>query len=184
MTESLRAMLRYQAWANAELLDCLERLEPAAHDVERQTMLRLVDHNYVVADIFAAHLAGAAHAYGTDGSAEVLPLPALRAAVAALDRWYLDYVDGISPAELGEAVAFTFTDGDAGRMTRAEMLGHVVLHGGYHRGEVGRILRQLAITPPWDTFAVFLHRDEPSRRDRVTGLSTPRLLAEGGQRGI
>ncbi len=158
MTGSLHAMFSYQAWANAELFDCLEQLDPLAHQAERQVMLRLVDHNFVVADIFAAHLAGTGHAYATDNSAELPSLPALRAAVAASDRWYLDYVDHASPATLAEAVAFTFTDGDAGRMTRGEMLGHVVLHGGYHRGEVGRILRQLAITPPWDTFAVFLHR--------------------------
>jgi uncharacterized damage-inducible protein DinB len=73
------------------------------------------------------------------------------------------------PAALAEVLAFTFTDGDAGRMTRGEMLAHVVLHGGYHRGEVGRILRQLAITPPWDTFAVFLHQTEPGRRLREAG---------------
>lgn len=166
MTASLQAMFDYQAWANAELFDCLERLDPAAHQTEVREMLRLVDHNFVVADIFAAHLAGTGHAHATDGSAELPPLAALRTAVAASDRWYLDYVARASPFELSQAVAFTFTDGDAGRMTRAEMLAHVVLHGGYHRGEVGRILRQLAVTPPWDTFAVYLHRAEPARRLR------------------
>lgn len=169
MTASFHAMFAYQAWANTELFDCLERLAPTAHRPEVRGMLRLIDHNFVVADIFAAHLAGTGHGYATDGHAEPPPLPDLRAAVAASDRWYLDYVDRASPAELSEAVAFTFTDGDAGRMTRAEMLGHVVMHGGYHRGEVGRLLRQLAITPPWDTFAVYLHRAEPARRLRAAG---------------
>ncbi|MGQ3073999.1 MAG: DinB family protein [Ferrovibrionaceae bacterium] len=169
MTASLTAMFGYQAWANAELFACLERLDAAVDQPAVREMLRLVDHNFVVADIFAAHLAGTGHAYATDGRAEPPPLPDLRAAVAASDRWFLDYVDRVSPADLSQAVAFTFTDGDAGRMTRAEMLTHVVLHGGYHRGEVGRILRQLAITPPWDTFAVHLHRAEPARRLRVAG---------------
>ncbi|WP_319944187.1 DinB family protein [Mesorhizobium sp. AR10] len=49
-------------------------------------------------------------------------------------------------------------------MSRQEMLTHVVLHGGYHRGEIGRILAGLSISPPWDTFAVHLHRAEPERR--------------------
>lgn len=169
MTASLHAMFGYQAWANAELFDCLQRLDRVAHQAAVQEMLRLVDHNFIVADIFAAHLAGTGHAYATDGRAEPPPLPDLRAAVAASDRWYLDYVDQASPADLSQAVAFAFTDGDTGRMTRAEMLTHVVLHGGYHRGEVGRLLRQLAITPPWDTFAVHLHRAEPARRLREAG---------------
>ncbi|TCU33592.1 hypothetical protein EV129_11597 [Rhizobium azibense] len=36
--------------------------------------------------------------------------------------------------------------------------------GGYHRGEMGRIFWQLSITPPWDTFTVYLHQTEPARR--------------------
>ncbi|UCI10284.1 hypothetical protein FJ974_22690 [Mesorhizobium sp. B1-1-8] len=40
----------------------------------------------------------------------------------------------------------------------------VVLHGSYHRGEVGRMLAQAGISPPWDSYAVHLHRAEPSRR--------------------
>lgn len=63
-------------------------------------------------------------------------------------------------------------DGDNGYMTREEMLTHVVTHGGYHRGEVGRILVQVSngseqgIKLPWDTYAVHLHTTEPSRRLR------------------
>ncbi|WP_352836666.1 DinB family protein [Mesorhizobium sp. M0296] len=49
-------------------------------------------------------------------------------------------------------------------MSPQEMLTHVVLHGDYHRGEAGRILAQISVMPPWDTFAVHLHRAEPSRR--------------------
>jgi len=49
-------------------------------------------------------------------------------------------------------------------MSRAEMLTHLVVHSGYHRGEVGSIMSQRSVGTPWDTFAVHLHRDEPSRR--------------------
>ncbi|WP_341872622.1 DinB family protein [Mesorhizobium amorphae] len=49
-------------------------------------------------------------------------------------------------------------------MSRQEMLTHVIIHGGYHRGEIGRLLSQISIAPPWDTFAVHLHQTEPSRR--------------------
>ncbi|MDX8531397.1 DinB family protein [Mesorhizobium sp. VK25A] len=44
------------------------------------------------------------------------------------------------------------------------MLTHVVLHGSYHRGEIGRMLAGIAVSPPWDTYAVHLHRSEPARR--------------------
>lgn len=125
-----------------------------------------MNHSYVVAQIFAAHLVGGVHNYETDNTNETPDLADLRAAVATSDRWYLGYVRDVSPRRLSEKVAFSFTDGDKGYMSREEMLSHVVLHGGYHRGEVGRILVQLSAKAPWDTFAVFLHRNRSDRQRR------------------
>ena len=95
---------------------------------------------------------------------ETPPLDVLRTAIHALDAWYLDYVASLSQAD-GEAVlSFNFVDGDKGQMNRAEMLLHLVTHGGYHRGAIGRLLVQCGITPPRDTLTTFLHRSEPERR--------------------
>lgn len=167
MNTTLRTLFGYHAWANADLFATLERLDPAAHRERMAAAIRLINHHHVVARIFAAHLAGTTHGYTADNAADAPALGALRAAVTASDRWYLDFVRDIRPAELAEAVAFVFTDGDAGCMSREEMLIHVVMHAGYHRGEVGRILAQSSVTPPWDTLAVFLHQTEPARRLRA-----------------
>lgn len=163
----LKSLLVYQAWANDELLGKLVGMDPSRNAKERHAALRLMNHIHVVSRIFAAHLTGIAHGYASDNTEET-PEPAeLRAAMAESDRWYLDYAETVSEQWLAEPLAFTFTDGDRGRMTRQEMLTHVVLHGGYHRGEVGRMLAAIAVTPPWDTYAVHLHRAEPSRRLRA-----------------
>jgi len=138
-SDLLRTLFRYQAWANDELLEKVEGLDPLRHGEERYTAIRLLNHGYVVAQIFAAHLTGAVHGFCADNTEE-------------------------TPEQLSERLPFVFTDGDKGGMSRAEMLLHVITHGGYHRGEVGRILAQLSISPPWDTLAVHLHRAEPSRR--------------------
>jgi uncharacterized damage-inducible protein DinB len=47
------------------------------------------------------------------------------------------------------------------------MLGHVITHGSYHRGAVGRIMSQVSVPPPRDTLTVYLHRSEPQRRERA-----------------
>ena len=164
MSGLLRTLFGYQAWANEDLFDKLGELDPERYRTELAKAAKLIDHSHVVARIFAAHLTDARHGYMSDASEETPTLQELRAAVAASDHWSVDYVAGVSPASLDERLAFVFTDGDKGCMSREEMLGHVILHGGYHRGEVGRILSQLSITPPWDTLAVHLHRSEPSRR--------------------
>jgi uncharacterized damage-inducible protein DinB len=166
MSTWLRALYGYHARANSGLFDKLETLDQASQGRDRQTAIRLINHSYAVAEIFAAHLRGAPHHYKAAGTVETPSLSELRAAVGASDQWYLNYVQGISPSELSGSVPFTFTDGDKGYMTREEMLTHVALHGGYHRGEVGRILSQHSITPPHDTFAVYLHQADPSRRQQ------------------
>lgn len=164
MSGLLHTLFGYHAWANDDLFGKLASLDPGRQRAERYSALRLINHYYIVARIFAAHLVGARHDYSSTNTADAPAFAELRAAVSASDRWYLDYVRGASPAQLAESIPFVFTDGAKGYMSREEMLGHVVLHGGYHRGEVGRILSQLSVTPPWDTFAVYLHQVEPLRR--------------------
>lgn len=164
MTAMLRELFGYHAWANGDLFDKLETLDTERQAATLHDALRLINHSHVVARIFAGHLSGRPHGYLSDNTAETPTLDALRAAVSASDRWYLDYLHGMPAPDLSETIAFTFTDGDDGAMTRAEMLLHVALHAGYHRGEAGRLLSQASVTPPWDTFAVYLHRREPSRR--------------------
>jgi uncharacterized damage-inducible protein DinB len=164
MTNLLAKIYDYHAWANADLLAKLATLDPERHKSELHTALRLINHYYVVAGIFSAHLRGIPHAYVSDNTEETPALEELRMAMAASDREYRDYITSVSAADLEQPIAFAFTDGDKGYMTREEMLSQVALHGGYHRGEVGRILWQVSVTPPWDTFAVYLHQAEPARR--------------------
>jgi 4-aminobutyrate aminotransferase-like enzyme len=71
------------------------------------------------------------------------------------DEWYVDYVSELTPEELVESIDFTFTDGDPGRMSRAERVTHVIVHGGYRDillGATGRNGDVLKIRSPL-TFA-------------------------------
>jgi uncharacterized damage-inducible protein DinB len=166
----LSRMLRYQAWANDEMLKAMSGLDAERHAQARHVALRLMNHCLVVNRIFAAHLSGERHGFVSDNTPDTPEPEALRPAFATLDRWYLDYVATATPDMLSESIPFVFTDGDNGYMTREEMLTHVVTHGGYHRGEAGRLMIQAAalsaqdIELPWDTYAVHLHRTEPERR--------------------
>ena len=76
----------------------------------------------------------------------------------------MKYVSSVSEPALAEVLDFTFTDGDQGRMSREEILFHVLTHGGYHRGNVGQVLKSISIAPPRDLYTKFLHQSEPARR--------------------
>lgn len=160
-------LFKYKSWANDELLTALEKLDPTACPSEMHAAIRVFNHTYVVDRIFAAHLSVGSHPYTDTNTTETPSLQTLRKAVTESDQWYVDYVERMTPALLSESVSFTFTDGGHGRMTREEMLIHVVTHGGYHRGAIGRILAQLSIAPPRDVFTGYLHQSEPSRRERA-----------------
>jgi uncharacterized damage-inducible protein DinB len=163
----LNSLYRHKAWANEELFAEVRAIDAAAHPEARHSAVRLLNHIYVVDRIFAAHLAGTPHGYDATNTKETPALEELEAGVKACDRWYVDYTASVGEAALGERVAFTFTDGQPGEMTRGEMLAHIVTHGSYHRGGVGRILAQADRSPPRDLYTIHLHRTEPSRRDRA-----------------
>jgi uncharacterized damage-inducible protein DinB len=161
----LTSLLQYKAWANQELLTDLQRLDSVTQQAELHAALRILNHIHVVECIFAANLQGISHHYNATNTTETPTLEALHQAVVETDCWYLDYAAGLSAEQLAERLNFNFVDGDTGCMSREEMLAHIVTHGGYHRGAVGRIMAQLQLAPPRDIYTRFLHQTEPKRRE-------------------
>jgi uncharacterized damage-inducible protein DinB len=163
-TSALRALFAQKAWSNDELFAKLATLDAAAHPAEAHNALRILNHIHVVDTIFRAHLSGQPHGHQATNTPETPSLETLAAAVKATDAWFVDYVSGLSASALQERVRFTFTDGDAGLMSREEILLHVITHGGYHRGAVGQVMRSVGVAPPRDLYTRFLHLTEPGRR--------------------
>jgi uncharacterized damage-inducible protein DinB len=161
---SLLSLFQYKSWSNRELFACLQDLDADTHAEALHSMLRTLNHIYVVDRIFCAHLRGEAHGYRATNTDDTPTLDALQFDVAETDAWLEDHVQGLTPAQLEEAIAFTFTDGAAGCMTREEMLLHLTTHGAYHRGNVGQMLKALGLAPLRDLFTKFLHEKEPQRR--------------------
>lgn len=162
--ETLQSLFHYKRWADDELLAALATLDAAQYGEAHHTALRIFNHIHVVDAIFKANLLGERHGFTATNTTETPTLAALHGAVTALDNWLVEYVATLSPQACNTQIRFQFTDGDQGQMSRAEMLLHLVTHGGYHRGAIGRILVQCGITPPRDTLTTFLHRSEPERR--------------------
>jgi uncharacterized damage-inducible protein DinB len=158
-------MFKYKAWANNEILMAMRLIDEQAHAAGRHLAIRILNHTYVVDQIFAANLRRLPHKYTGPNTRETPTLEELSDAVRASDKWYQDFVAGLAPEDFSESIDFVFTDGDPGRMSRTEMLTHIVVHGEYHRGCVGRILVEHSIDGP-EAFAAYLHKAEPARRRR------------------
>jgi uncharacterized damage-inducible protein DinB len=108
-------------------------------------------------------LAGEPQPFEATNTKATPTLEELRANVAESDAWFERYVAELDEKTAGEILGFTFADGDAGRMSREEMLLHVITHGAYHRGNVGQVLKSISMVPPRDLYTKFLHQSEPAR---------------------
>lgn len=150
-------LFSYKAWANKELCELVSRVNTAKYPTQLYAAIRTLNHIYVVERIFKAQLLGETHIYTSTNTKETPSPNQLYASVSVLDDWYLDYASHLPDEQLLEPINFNFVDGDSGCMTRQEILMHIITHGCYHRGEVGRILKQISYTPPKDIFTRFLH---------------------------
>ncbi|RYG98011.1 MAG: damage-inducible protein DinB [Alphaproteobacteria bacterium] len=166
ISKLLEDLYRYKLWANSELLAQMLTVDASKHENDLHTAIRILNHTYVVDRIFSGHLTGTPSLYKATNTEETPTLDNLTKSIRNSDSMYLDYVAGLTSSALAESIDFKFTDGDSGSMTRSEILAHLINHGSYHRGAAGRILAQLSIAPPKDTFTAFIHRLEPRRRMR------------------
>lgn len=156
---SARMLTRYNAWADKLMFDAVAALPAGAATQERptlfKTMVRTLNHNYLIDVIWQAHLEGRAHGFERRDVVLHPELAELRTAQQAANAWFMDWSDAQSEASLAEEVRFTLIGGNTGAMTRGEILLHVVTHHSYHRGWVSDMFFQVPAQPPTMDLPVF-----------------------------
>ena len=158
MQALLPTLFQAKAWANQQLFALLEQqLQALAADTQTAAV-RMLNHVWLVEQIFQANLQQLPHGFDALNTPDTPTLAALQARQQASDAWYQQYLRSMDASQLGEAVDFRFVDGKPGRMQRCEMLLHLITHGSYHRGMVGRMLAEAGIRPPKDSLTIFLHQ--------------------------
>lgn len=162
--DTLLSLFAQKSWANNELFNVLATVTAEQHAPAVHTAIRTLNHIYVVDRIFRAHLLAEPHGYTATNTDATPELGELQFCVAQTDAWFENYAATLSAAQCAEKIAFRFTDGDAGTMTREEMLVHAIAHGFYHRGNVGQVLKSISVAPPRDLYTKFLHTSDPTRR--------------------
>ena len=165
MSDTLQYLYGYKAWANDELLNSVAKLGTGSP--VSNLAIKALSHTFVVDQIFAAHLKGRNHSFTSANLTEMPTLKVLSADLRASDRGYVEYVSTLLPHQLRERIDFRFTDGAPGRMSREEMLMHVVTHGVGHRGQISALMLLNSFTPAKDGFTAYLHEIEALTRRRA-----------------
>jgi len=164
-TRTARTLTRYNAWANRIIFEAVAGLPEGEATRERQSlfknMVHTLNHNYVIDRIFQAHLEGREHGYTARNTPTHPPLAELWQAQQEVDAWYVDWSDRLTAPELEERIAFTFVGGGDGRMSRGEILLHLVNHTSYHRGFVGEMMYKVPARAPATDLTVFLRDARP-----------------------
>jgi uncharacterized damage-inducible protein DinB len=166
-TRTARMLTRYNAWANRTIFDGVAALPPGEATKERpslfKSMVKTLNHLYVVDLIWQAHLEGRAHSIPALNTVLHPELDALYAAQRAVDEWYIAWSDKLAAADLDRRVSFTLLSGNKGEMAVRDIVFHLVNHTSYHRGFVADLFYQVPAVPPLTDLPIYLREHgEPS----------------------
>lgn len=149
-------LVRYKQWADRELHEVIGRNLGRLSTEDASILLRILDHIHAVDSIFQHHLQGLPHSFKAPQSEKLPEFHTLVSSASAIDDWYVSYVDGLTKSDLEQPLDFVFTSGKPAHMRRGEIILHVCLHGTYHRGNAGIVLKKNGIDPGGDRLTDFL----------------------------
>jgi uncharacterized damage-inducible protein DinB len=148
--EDLRTLYAYDAWANRRMLEACAALssEQFTRDLGssfrsvRDTMAHILGAQWIWFERF--HGRSPASLPGGEAFADVA---SLRARWTQFESELLQYVNGLSAADLERRFEYRDLKGNSHTNLLWQTLQHLANHGTYHRGQVTTMFRQLGAKP-------------------------------------
>lgn len=162
----LKQAFDYKQWADQRTLQAARTLDALGQPQAFTFVCQQFNHMLIVEELFRARLLGLPAPHAATNTAQLPALEQLESRLLASDTWFADYAAALAPASREEIIRFVFADGQAGSMSREEILFHIINHGTYHRGAIGHALEQAGAQRPADTYTLYIHAAEPQRRLR------------------
>jgi len=150
MNELLLRLLGHMRWADARFADALDADPPAE-------CVRLFAHVASVEHLWYARICAQAPAYSVWPTLDV---PQSRDLAARHADLFERLVAGADDDALARIVAYRNSAGRDYRSAVSDIVTHVAMHGGHHRGQIARILRQAGREPPYTDYIQFERRDQ------------------------
>lgn len=146
-----RTLLAYNAWANALTFDAVAALPP-------DEPTRPVAGSFPTLTATLAHIVGVEWAWLRRWRGEQLDrfpdwvtapdLADLRIRLAAVEKERDAYFAGLGDADLAREVSYHLMSGAEHTDLLSDLIGHLINHATYHRGQVASQLRELGHKPP------------------------------------
>ena len=151
MLAHFKRFAAYNKWANGRLYDACDQLSDTDYFAARPAFFGsihgVLNHMMVGDTIWTSRL---------HGTSPVIALNAelyedrgkLRAAREKMDDDNIDYMEGLSEADVDGDVTYKTTSGDPFTMARSVILQHFFNHHAHHRGQAHDLLSQNDVEPP------------------------------------
>lgn len=156
--DHMRRLFAHMFWADRRVLELLDTT-PAARLEE---VTRLFSH------VLAAERVWLLRLRGRDGSIQpiwpVWSLEELNAVAAASRAGYGRLLEELNEEGLGQVVEYANSRGTPFRTRAVDILGHVALHGSYHRGQVAAALRRGGADPVDTDYITYVREMGGARR--------------------
>ena len=144
LTDYFRRQFAYNTWANREVLAAIR----ASGDTNPRTLA-------LIAHIFSAETLWLERLKGEPQSMTVWPdldLDRCETQATKLAGLWVEYLRPISAGGLSEKISYRNSKGELWNNTVQDILTHVVLHSGYHRGQIAGVMRAGGQTPAYTDF--------------------------------
>ncbi len=161
--EYIHTLIEYNYWARDRTLASADQL--SGEQLTRglgssfASVLDTLVHMHFAEWIWYQRWQGTSPNAGPDAT-RITTVAVLRDAWAPLEAQIRAFVASLGPAELARTIDYKTMNGQPGRAPYWQMIAHVVNHGGYHRGQVATMLRQLGATPAQSTDMILFFREQ------------------------
>jgi uncharacterized damage-inducible protein DinB len=161
--EYIHTLIEYNYWAR-------DRTLASAGELSQEQLTRGLGSSFasVLDTLVHLHFAewiwhqrwqGRSPSAGPDSS-HLTSVAALRDAWHPLEAQIRAFVASLGPAGLERVIDYKTMNGQPGRAPYWQMIVHLVNHGGYHRGQVATMLRQLGARPAQSTDMIVFFREQ------------------------
>jgi uncharacterized damage-inducible protein DinB len=145
---------RYNAWANQQTLTAL-----------RECLAAQPENVPLLAHLFAAEHVWLSRLLANEPTFVVWPsltIDECQTLAIKNERTWADYFESVTDNGLNATVEYRNSHGESFSNSVMDILTHVTVHGGYHRGQIAKGVRRGGGTPASTDFIIFARNNAPS----------------------
>ena len=149
--EYLINLLDYNSWANDEFFKVIVQLSPHEINKQRKSFMNSIrnslNHLLVIDKIWLANMKKESHEFNHLQTILLEDMGKLWEAKKKEEALIKNYTVNLSEHDLLELVDCELIGGNKVSMSRAMIITHLVMHGGYHRGIIAEMFGQIPLPP-------------------------------------